>query len=189
MAGATSAKTRVPHARSRAALLAFASCLVVEGTAWSEPTTPPAPASSVEAPAAAAPPAPPASPEPPAPAAPSAPPPAPPLPARSHGNTAALVTGGLAIAAAATGTVFGVLALGDKSDFEKHPTYDKANAGNDSAAYCDAAFGAAVVLGVTSAILFLARDDGPASAPSPVALTASPVVTPHGAGVGALLRF
>jgi len=143
------------------------------------------------APTPAAPPAadakPPGPPPPPAPApasgAPSPPPP-------SHGRTGAFVTAGLALAAAGTGAVLGIVALGDKSDFEKHPTYDKANAGNDSAAYCDAALGAALVLGATSVILFLTHDDAaPAGASRPAAFTASPIVTPHGAGAGAVLRF
>jgi hypothetical protein len=177
-------KTSISRFRSVVALLAFAGCSMIHGTGHAQPAPSPAPTPSIEVPTAAATPpdvsTPAASPAPPAPSPP---------PARSHGNTAAWITAGLAVAGAATGTVLGIVALGDKSDFQKHPTYDKANAGNDSAAYCDAAFGAAVVLGVTSVILFLAHDDAPPATASRATLTASPVVTPHGAGLGAVLRF
>jgi hypothetical protein len=176
-----SVKTPNRRFRPLAALLTLAACAMVEGTGRAQPAESPPPAPPPDAPSSA--------PAPPAPATPATSP-APPPPAASNGNTAAFVTGGLAIAAVATGTVFGVIALGDKSDFEKQPTYAKANAGNDSAAYCDAAFGAALVLGATSVILLLARDDTPPRAANhAVTLTASPVVTPHGGGVGAVLRF
>jgi hypothetical protein len=175
-----SVKTPIRRFRSLAALLTLAASMV-QGTGLAQPAESPPPAPPPDAPSYA-----------PAPSAPATPAtsPAPPPPAASHGNTAAVVTGGLAIAAVATGTVFGVIALGDKSDFEKQPTYAKANAGNDSAAYCDAAFGAALVLGATSVILLLSHDDAPPrTASHAVTLTASPVVTPHGGGVGAVLRF
>jgi hypothetical protein len=155
---------------------------MIHGAAQAEPAASPAPTTASDVP--------PPTPAPPDATTPAASPAPPPPPATSHGNTAAWITAGLAVAGAATGTVLGIMALGDKSDFQKHPTYDKANAGNDSAAYCDAAFGAAAVLGVTSVILFLAHDDAPPAAASrPSTWAAAPVVTPHGAGLGAVLRF
>ncbi len=176
-------KTPRRRSRSLAALPTLAACAMIQGTGLAQQADAPAPAASPPEAVTQAP-APPAA---PAPSTTPAPPPA----AASHGSkTAALVTGGLAIAAAATGTVFGVIALGDKSDFEKQPTYAKANAGNDSAAYCDAAFGAALVLGATSVILLLAHDDAPApTAARALTVTASPVVLAHGGGMGAVLRF
>jgi hypothetical protein len=182
MGDLSSVKTPIRRFRALPAISILAACATIQGTGRAQTAVSPSPPPPPSPPADA----------PPAPATPATSPTlqAPPPPATSHGNTAAWVTGGLAIAAAATGTVFGVIALGDKSDFEKQPTYSKANAGNDSAAYCDAAFGAALVLGATSVILLLAHDDPPpATASRSVTLTASPVVTPHGGGVGAVLRF
>jgi hypothetical protein len=103
------------------------------------------------------------------------------------------------------------MALSDKSDFDKNPTAAKADDGENHALVADMSFGVAVTLGVTSAVLFLTKDDAPAaaaasaapvrrpliaSAPAPVAprvhrvtITPTPIVTPHGGGAGALFRF
>jgi hypothetical protein len=133
-----------------------------------------------------------------APAA-TAPPPPPPEP---RSKLPAYITGGLAVVAAGVGTVFGVMALGDKSDFDKTPTSQKADDGENHALIADMAFGVAVTLGVTSAVLFLTNDEPAktglvenrvvAKAPkksSPFTITPSPIVTPHGGGAGALIRF
>ncbi|MEO7112845.1 MAG: PEGA domain-containing protein [Polyangiaceae bacterium] len=152
-------------------------------------------------PAAAPPPPPPVvavAPPPPAPA------PAQPLPPEPRSKVPAYVTGGLAIVAAGVGTVFGVLALGDKSDFDKNPTSSKADDGENHALIADMAFGVAITFGVTSAVLFLTKDE--ALQPPPAAQTPqqkklatqkanrfrvvpAPIVSPHGAGAGALIRF
>jgi hypothetical protein len=100
------------------------------------------------------------------------------------------------------GTVFGVMALGDKSDFDKSPSSSTADDGENHALIADMAFGVAVTLGVTSAVLLLSRDSSsePNAATSSNTKTASakpkksiivptPIITPHGAGAGALLRF
>ncbi len=139
---------------------------------------------------------------PPAPPPPAAPPPEP------RSKVPAYVTGGLAIVAAGVGTVFGVMALSDKSDFDKSPTASKADDGENHALVADMSFGVAITLGVTSAVLFLTKDDAPAASASapvsrpvvarvvPVAprahritITPTPIVTPHGGGAGALFRF
>jgi hypothetical protein len=104
----------------------------------------------------------------------------------------AVAAGGLAIVAAGIGTAFGVIALNDKNDFDKNPTFDKGNQANDFAVYCDTALGAAAVLGVTSIILFATdHDDAPVTSSSKNAPTfsAAPMMTPHGGGASALLRF
>lgn len=132
----------------------------------------------------------------PAPAAP------PPPPAEPRSKLPAYVTGGLAIVAAGVGTAFGVVALGDKSDFDKNPTTGKADDGENHALIADMAFGVAITLGVTSAVLFLTKDEAPAAPaaknghtnraaykPYKVTVTPSPIVTPHGGGAGALVRF
>ena len=156
----------------------------------------------------AAPPPPPPSVAPVAATPPPTPPPAAPPP-EPRSKVPAYVTGGLAIVAAGVGTVFGVMALSDKSDFDKNPTASKADDGENHALVADMSFGVAVTLGVTSAVLFLTKDDAPAAAASatpvarpviaravPVAprvhrisITPTPIVTPHGGGAGALFRF
>jgi len=130
------------------------------------------------------------SPAPPAPPTPSPPPPS--------ASLAPYIAGGLAVVAAGMGVAFGVLALDSKSDFEKSPTRSEASSGNDYAAYCDASFGAAVLAGATSVVLFLAQRDvhpDPVVAPAGAAkasvttFVASPILVPHGAGAGLTVRF
>jgi hypothetical protein len=129
---------------------------------------------------------------------PSATSPLPPVPqAPPSVPRAAYVAGGLAVVAAGVGAVFGALALSAKSNFERRPTQSEADAGNNDAAYCDASLGAAVLLGATSVALFFAEKDSRTDpgapkasvATSPVTLTASPILAPHGAGAGVVLRF
>lgn len=131
----------------------------------------------------------------PEPTAPAAPPPAP--PARS--TVPAWITGGLAVAAAGVGTVYGIMALSDHSKFNSTPTEALADDGENKALISDMAFGVAVTLGVTSAVLFLSHDDTPppaAASATPrakradaVTITPTPIITQHGAGAGALIRF
>lgn len=139
----------------------------------------------------------------PPPATSAAPPPPPPPPAEPRSMLPAYITGGLAIAAAGVGAVFGVIALGDKSDFDKNPTSGKADDGENHALIADMAFFVAVTLGVTSAVLFLTRDDAPATTgmaakpkvgdakkkPQGITITPTPIVTPTGGGMGAVIRF
>ena len=131
-------------------------------------------------------------------------PPPPPPPAQPRSKVPAYVTGGLALAAAGVGTIFGVLALGDKSDFNKNPTSATADNGENHALIADMSFFVAITLGVTSAVLFFTKDnDAPQTAsrssgnPAVAAvkprktftITAAPIVTPHGGGAGALIQF
>jgi hypothetical protein len=146
--------------------------------------------------------------------APAAPPPATPPEPRS--KVPAIVTGALAVAAAGVGTVFGIVALNDKSNFDKNPTTSTADSGDTHALIADMAFGVALTFGVTSAVLFLTKDEAPATttsssahpatagAPSladgtarsvapaakpAVTFAAAPIVGPHVGGAGLLLRF
>jgi hypothetical protein len=166
--------------------VAFASTQTVSAELESEPSTP----------AAAAP--------PPVAAVPPPPPPAPPPPPPPRSLVPAYVTGGLAVAAAGVGTVFGILALNDKSDFDKNPTTQKADDGDTHALISDMAFGVALTFGVTSAVLFLTKDEAPPAAlGQPRAVTAkadaakkkaltivpTPIVGAHSGGAGLLLRF
>lgn len=104
---------------------------------------------------------------------------------------------------AGAGTVFGVLALDDKSRFESHPTFSSADSANENAVLSDVCFGAAVALGMTSLVLLLRSDAPPQNAAagspepaaatvpkrSPVSFAVSPVFTMHGGGAGVALRF
>jgi hypothetical protein len=109
----------------------------------------------------------------------------------------AWITGGLAIVAVGVGTTFGVLALSKKSDFDKNPTADTADTGENFALVADMAFGVAITLGVTSAVLFLTKDDDAAPAKTasaitkkrPIKIIPTPFITPNGGGAGAFLRF
>jgi hypothetical protein len=164
--------------------VAFASTQSVSVELQPEPEAPPPPP-----PVAAA----------PAPVAPMAPPPAPQAP---RSLVPAIVTGALAVAAAGVGTVFGVIALGNKSDFDKNPTTQTADDGDTHALIADMAFGVAVTFGVTSAVLFLTKDESTttqsrrathtttaSAAKKSVTLTPMPIVGPHTGGAGLLLRF
>jgi hypothetical protein len=146
------------------------------------------------------PPPPPPPPAPPAAAAPPPPPPPPPPPSKLP----AFITGGLAVAAAGVGAVFGVMALNDKSNFDKNPTTSTADDGDTHSLISDMAFGVAITFGVTSAVLFLTKDESTATASSggrpavakvasprstAVTVTPVPVVGSHSGGAGVLVRF
>jgi hypothetical protein len=92
------------------------------------------------------------------------------------------------------------MALQDKSDFDKAPTSSKADDGENHALIADMAFGVAVTLGVTSAVLFFSggSSGGSANAAAPPTVakkapaknfSVAPIVTPHGGGAGAMVRF
>jgi hypothetical protein len=141
----------------------------------------------------APPPPPPTEAPPPQPAAPPPPPPAP------RSMLPAYITGGVAIVAAGVGTVFGIMALNDKSNFDSNPTSQTADDGENHALIADMCFGVALTLGVTSAVLFLTPDEGSAAAPAAasvhprprhrVTIIPTPIITPNGGGGGALVRF
>jgi hypothetical protein len=127
------------------------------------------------------------------------PPPKPEAPKEARSKLPAFITGGLAIVAVGLGTGFGIAALAKKSEFDTTPTADIADTGENFALVADMAFGVAITLGVTSAVLFLTNDEDstprPANGPTtqakrhPVRIIPAPYITPHGAGAGALLRF
>ena len=120
-------------------------------------------------------------------------------PKEPRSKVPAFITGGLAVAAAGVGTVFGILALGKQSDYKAAPNADTADTGENFALVADMSFGVAITLGITSAVLFLTNDDEPAKAASALApkkaaspfkgFTAAPFMTPHGGGAGAVFRF
>jgi hypothetical protein len=150
-----------------------------------------------------APPPPVAPPPPPVAVAPPSPPVTPPPPPEPRSKVPAYITGALAVAAAGVGTVFGVIALGDKSDFDKTPTTKIADNGDTHSLIADMSFGVAITFGVTSAVLFLTKDEAPAAAstsrvttakastskPRAMTLTPTPMVGPHSGGAGFVLQF
>ena len=114
----------------------------------------------------------------------------PPQPGVSR-QTAAWGATGIALAGAAGATVFGVLALQNKSSYERGPTYANTDDANNFAAYADGCIALAAAAGLTSLVLFLTSPPADTAAPrhSTLALAATPVVTAHGGGVGAVLSF
>jgi hypothetical protein len=134
-------------------------------------------------------------------APPPPPPPGPPPPTEARSVIPAFITGGLAVAAVGVGTVFGVLALNDKSAFDKTPTTSIADNGDTHSLIADMAFGVAITFGVTSAVLFLTQDEPASTTASTtsrhtaeaksreVTFTPTPMVGPHTAGAGFLMQF
>ncbi len=96
------------------------------------------------------------------------------------------------------GTAFGVLALNNQSSYDATPTGSSLANANQDAVLADVAFGAAVIAGVTSVVLFLKPDDAAPAGTKPAAtsgranrtsFSVAPTVCPHGAGAGVVLRF
>jgi hypothetical protein len=150
-------------------------------------------------------PEPPPPPPPPVAATPPPPPAPPPPPPEPRSKVPAFVTGGLAIVAAGVGTAFGIIALNDKSKFDKNPTTQTADDGDTHSLIADMAFGVAITFGVTSAVLFLTKDEPPpanASAShgsttasrsepkkSAITIVPTPFVGPHEGGAGFVMQF
>jgi hypothetical protein len=94
----------------------------------------------------------------------------------------AYVTIGIAGAAAVVGTIFGVKALGAKSDFDKTPTTKTADDTERNALIADMAFGVAITLGVTGIVLLTSDDEPPPAATGmfkPKAKSARVNLTPY----------
>ena len=137
---------------------------------------------------------------------PEAPLPAPPssAPAEPRSKVPAYVTGAVALAGVGVGTAFGILALKDKSDFDKNLSNSTlaeeiANRGDNRALVADMAFAAALTLGVTSLVLFLTKDETVVEAKTGHAYTTKkvakkipvivPIAMPKGGGAGAVFQF
>ena len=117
---------------------------------------------------------------------------------------AAYIFAGAAVVGVGVGTAFGILALNNQSNYNTTPTSNSLASANQDAVIADVAVGAAVIAGVTSVVLFLKKDDAapttagasnhssspsPSRRANPVSFTVAPIVTPHGAGAGVVLRF
>jgi len=125
---------------------------------------------------------------------------APPTKAPPASKLPAYVTLGIGGAGAIVGTIFGVRALSARSDFNKNPTVARADTAEQSALVSDMAFGVAITLGITGAVLLLSHPDKPAEAspttqaprrpsPSITGFRLAPVVTPQAQGAAAFFRF
>jgi hypothetical protein len=103
------------------------------------------------------------------------------------------VTLGIAGASAIVGTIFGIQALNDKSDFEDDPTTAKADDTERNALIADMAFGVTLTLGITGIVLLVADDPATeqpvVSAPAPQRVQISPFVARSGGGASATLTF
>ena len=115
-----------------------------------------------------------------APAAASAPP-----------MAAIVVTSSIGAVGLIAGTALGIAALSARSDYQSHPTADKADQGERLALFADVGFGVGAMALITTAVLLLTHDTP--EAPDKVAQTAKlsvlPQITPSGASATAKLRF
>ena len=96
--------------------------------------------------------------------------------------------------------------MNDKSSYNANPTTSTADNGDTHALIADMAFGVAITFGVTSAVLFLTKDEAPPAAAArgePYGANGregrrrsknqdhlrTPIVGPHEGGAGVLMRF
>jgi tetratricopeptide (TPR) repeat protein len=105
--------------------------------------------------------------------------------------TAALVvTGSLGVAGLVAGTVLGILALSERSDYDKNPTEAGADRGERLALFADVGFGVGAMALVTTAVLLLTHDDVKAPEQTArVGIEVIPSVTARGASATAKVRF
>jgi len=117
-----------------------------------------------------------------------APPPA--EPAAKRSLVPAAVTLGLGGAGLISGTLFGIMALGAKKDFNDDPTTANADTAERNALISDMSFGIALTLGITGIVLLTAQDE---EAAADVAQKRRVLVAPYaerrGGGLAGLLRF
>lgn len=131
-----------------------------------------------------------AAPPPPEPATPPPPPP----PAEDdggHSNIPAYVTLGIAGAGVILGTIFGIQALGAKSDFDEDPTVENADDAERAALIADMSFGVALTFGITGAVLLFSGggdDESPDEAASAMP-ELLPLAGPKGGGMAATWKF
>jgi len=107
--------------------------------------------------------------------------------AEGRSKVPAYVTLGVAGAGAVLGSVFGVQALGAKSDFDAEPTVDNADKAERSALIADMSFGVALTFGITGTVL-LFSDDG-AEEDSAAVPTLTPFAGTKGGGMAATWIF
>lgn len=112
-------------------------------------------------------------------------------------NYAAWIVTGVGVLAVGTGTVLGVMALGDKNEFDKNPTKKTADRGERLALFADVAFGVGAAAIVTGVVLWLTQDSGngeqkAASASifsQKASLSVTPVISPSYSGIATRLQL
>lgn len=102
----------------------------------------------------------------------------------------AYVTLGVGAAGLITGTIFGILALSGKNDFDRNPTNEKADEVERNALISDMSFGIAITLGITGIVLLTAQDDpGTPTAKKAPNMVMAPFASPTGGGAVAQIKF
>ena len=113
-------------------------------------------------------------------------------PEKAELPTAALaVTGSLGAAGLIAGTVLGILALSERSDYDKNPTEAGADHGERLALFADVGFGVGAMALVTTAVLLLTHDDvtNTEETRQTTRFELIPSVTARGASATAKVRF
>ncbi|HXX70526.1 MAG TPA: hypothetical protein VEK07_25310 [Polyangiaceae bacterium] len=175
---------RIPASKMIDVAFASAQSAAVDLEAEPAPQPPPAPVAAAPAPVAL---------------------PAVPPPPQPRSKVPAYVTGALAIAAAGVGTAFGILTLNDKAQFDRNPTTQTADNGDTHSLIADMSFGVAITFAVTSIVLFVTKDEPPASTTSAqpptrvartrrtetrsVGWTVAPMVGSRSGGADLVVRF
>jgi hypothetical protein len=96
---------------------------------------------------------------------------------------------------AVVGTVFGVQALGAKSDFDKNPTNSNADRAERDALIADMGFAVALTLGITGVVLLVSDDSSEVTANNghtkraAARLDLAPMITHTSQGAAARLTF
>ncbi len=127
--------------------------------------------------------------------------PAAPPPAKPRSKVPAYVTLGVAGAGAIVGTIFGIQALGAKSDFEDNRTTANADEVERNALIADMAFGVAITLGITGVVLLTTDEPAESGSAGTVrsakvkpkrnqaSLHIAPYFSPTGGGAAARATF
>jgi hypothetical protein len=122
----------------------------------------------------------------------------PPAAPEEHSKVPAYITLGVGVVGAGVGTIFGIQALGAKSDFNKNPTTANADKAERDALIADMGFAVALTLGITGIVLLTTGGDstgevtGQATThahPVRARLDVAPVITGTTQGAAARLTF
>jgi hypothetical protein len=111
-------------------------------------------------------------------------------PAARKSLVPAAVTLGLGGAGLISGTLFGIMALGAKKDFNDDPTTANADTAERNALISDMSFGIALTLGITGIVLLTAEDEeAAAEAAQKQKFLVAPYADKKGGGFAGLFRF
>ncbi len=111
-------------------------------------------------------------------------------PAPKKSLVPAAVTLGLGGAGLISGTIFGIMALGAKKDFDDDPTTANADTAERNALIADMSFGIALTLGITGVVLLTADDEeAAADTAKKQRVLVAPYADKKGGGLAGLFRF